>query len=52
MRERMREVIRETMRERRPEGEADYWQLRRREGWRHHIDLRTRRTRRERGKSR
>jgi hypothetical protein len=30
----MREVIRETMREQRPDGEADYWQLRRREGWR------------------
>jgi len=48
MRETMREVIRETMREQRPDGEADYWQLRRREGWRRHIDLRTRRTRRER----
>jgi hypothetical protein len=44
----MREAMRETMRERRPEGEADYWQLRRREGWRRHIDLRTRRTSRTR----
>jgi hypothetical protein len=48
MRVRMREVIRETMREQRPDGEADYWQLRRREGWRRHIDARTSRTRRER----
>ena len=44
----MRETMRETMREQRPEGEAEYWQLRRHEGWRRHIDLRTRRTRRER----
>jgi hypothetical protein len=48
MRTAMRETIRETMREQRPEGEADYWQLRRREGWRRHIDPRARRTRRER----
>jgi hypothetical protein len=43
MRVRMREAIREMMREQRPDGEADYWQLRRREGWRRHIDARTRR---------
>ena len=48
MRETMRKVIQETMREQRPDGEADYWQLRRREGWRRHIDPGTRRTRRER----
>ena len=48
MRDAMRERIRETMREQRPDGEADYWQLRRREGWRRHIDLRTRQTSRER----
>jgi hypothetical protein len=44
----MRDAMRETMQEQRPDGEADYWQLRRREGWRHHIDARTRRTRKER----
>ena len=44
----MREAMRETMREQPPDGEADYWQLRRREGWRRHIDPRTRRTSRER----
>jgi hypothetical protein len=48
MRERMREAMRETMQEQRPEGEAEYWQLRRREGWRRHIDLRTKRTSRKR----
>jgi len=48
MRDAMRETMRETMREQRPDGEADYWQLRRREGWRRHIDARSRRTRRER----
>ena len=36
------------MREQRPDGEAEYWQLRRREGWRRHIDPRTRGSRRER----
>jgi hypothetical protein len=44
----MREAIRETMRTQRPDGEEEYWQLRRREEWRRHIDPRTRRTRRER----
>ena len=44
----MRETMRETMREQRPDGEADYWQLRRREGWLRHISARTRQTRRER----
>jgi ABC-type anion transport system duplicated permease subunit len=44
----MREAIRETMREKRPDGEAEYWQVRRREGWRRQIGARTRRTRRER----
>jgi len=44
----MRETMRETMREQRPDGEAEYWQRRRREGWLRRIDLRTRRTRRER----
>jgi hypothetical protein len=48
MRETMRDAIRETMREQRPDGEAEYWQLRRREGWRRRIDLRTRGSRRER----
>ena len=48
MRDAMREAMRETMREQPPDGEADYWQLRRREGWRRHIDLRTRQTSRKR----
>ena len=48
MREAMREAMRKTMQEQRPEGEADYWQLRRRESWRRRIDARTRRSRRER----
>jgi hypothetical protein len=39
--------MRETMREQRPDGEAEYWQLRRREGWLRRIDPRTRRTRGE-----
>jgi hypothetical protein len=42
MRETMRDAIRETMREQRPDGEGEYWQLRRREGWLRHIDPRTR----------
>jgi hypothetical protein len=37
----MRETMRETMREQRPEGEAEYWQLRRREGWRRQIAARS-----------
>jgi hypothetical protein len=41
MREPMREAIRKTMQEQRPDGEAEYWQLRRREGWRRHIDARS-----------
>ncbi len=44
----MREAIRETMRGQRPDGEAEYWQVRLREGWLRHIDARTSRTRRER----
>jgi len=48
MRVRMRDAIRETIREQRPDGEAEYWQRRRREGWLRRIDPRTRRTRRER----
>ncbi|HEY1388954.1 MAG TPA: hypothetical protein VGF38_10450 [Ktedonobacterales bacterium] len=40
--------MRETMREQRPNGEAEYWQVKLREGWLRHIDARTRRTRRER----
>ncbi len=41
MRETMREAIRETMQERRPDGEAEYWQVKLREGWLRHIDART-----------
>jgi len=41
MRETMRDAIRETMREQRPDGEAEYWQLRRREGWRRQIGVRS-----------
>jgi hypothetical protein len=29
----MRDALRETLRELRPDAEADYWQIRRREGW-------------------
>jgi hypothetical protein len=43
MRLRMRDAMRETVREQRPDGEAEYWQLRRREGWLRRIDPRTRR---------
>jgi hypothetical protein len=44
----MRDAMRETMQEQRPDGEAEYWQLRRREGWLRQISARTRRTSRER----
>ncbi len=44
----MREAMRETMREQRPDGEAEYWQVKLREGWLRHIDARTRRTSRKR----
>jgi hypothetical protein len=40
--------MREAMPEKRADGGAEYWQSRRREGWRRQIDARTRRTRRER----
>ena len=48
MRDAMRDAMRETMQEQRPDGEAEYWQLRRREGWLRQISARTRRTSRER----
>ena len=47
----MREAMRETMQERRPDGEAEFWQMKLRERWLRHIDARTRRSE-ERGMSR
>jgi len=41
MHEALREAMRETIREARPDGEAEYWQVRRREGWRHQIGARS-----------
>jgi hypothetical protein len=41
LREALREAMRETIRETRPDGEAEYWQVRRREGWRHQIGARS-----------